>query len=235
MPYFEYNGAKIYYEKKGNWNTDKYPVVLLHGNGESMEIYDKPIAKLLDKLPFLAIDTRGHGKSEITNSSLGLSYSMFADDVFALIKHLNIGQFDIVGFSDGGIVALMLAIRRESAIHIMRVIAIGANLNPDGMKNSALRMIKNMKRKADLSGEAFESALCDLMLTQPDISKEDLAKIYASVAVVVGSNDMIKESHSELIANSTIHGRLLIIEGADHMIPQNHPKELGEIIYEELV
>ena len=86
MPYFENNGARIYYEKKGAWESGRYPVLLLHGNGESMEIFDKTIEPISDRFPFLAIDTRGHGKSELLNENYDFSDRMFADDVRRLFE-----------------------------------------------------------------------------------------------------------------------------------------------------
>ena len=234
MPYFEHNGANIYYEKKGNWDCIKYPVLLLHGNCEDMTIYDATIEPLLGKLPFLAIDTRGQGKSELVNNDCFFTYEMFADDVYALTSHLGINQFDIVGFSDGAITALLLAANPQTRVHVMRVVSVGANLNPQGMRHSALKQIAHDKKTADSRGEKRKSALCEMMLTQPDIKPEYLAQIYACVAVVTGSNDIIKPAHSELIANSIIHAREIILDGADHMIPQKYPDKLRAVILDEL-
>lgn len=233
MPYFQTEGANIYYEKKGNWESGKYPVVLLHGNGESMEIFDKTIEPLLSRLPFIAIDTRGHGKSEITDANYDFSYKVFANDVSSLLKGVGINQFDIVGFSDGAIIALLLASNKETAMHVMRVVAVGANISPKGLKSFAVNAISNDKRTAEAKGDRLTSALCSLMLREPNITASELASIYARVTVVAGSSDMIKRAHTEQIANSIIHARLVIIDGADHMIPQKFPEKLREIMIDE--
>lgn len=234
MPYFEYNGAKLYYEKKGNWDVSKYPILLMHGNGESMAIFDQTIEPLLTKMPFLALDTRGQGRSELVTQNCEFSYDMFADDAFALTQHLGINQFDIVGFSDGAITALLMASNPKTCMHVMRIVAVGANINPQGMRTGALKQIAHDKKVADSRGEKHKSALCSLMLTEPHITTDELAHIYACVAVVAGSNDIIKPAHTELIANSIIHAREIIIDGADHMIPEKHPDKLRAIILDEL-
>lgn len=234
MPYFENNGARIYYEKKGAWESGRYPVLLLHGNGESMEIFDKTIEPISYRFPFLAIDTRGHGKSELLNENYDFSYRMFADDVKALVRSLDINQMDIVGFSDGAIIALLLASDSEFAARIMRIVAVGANTNPKGLKGFAHSKIALDKRIADAKGNKLESALCALMLREPDISSDELARIYASVAVVVGSNDIIKPAHTDRLVSSIMHARLIVIDGADHMIPQKFPERLRGVMLDEL-
>lgn len=233
MPYFEHNGANIYYEKQGNWDTNKHPVILLHGNGESMEIFEKTTAPLLDTMPFLAIDTRGHGKSELVSKNFNFTYETFADDVYSLICELGINQFNIVGFSDGGITALILAMNEPSRVHVNSMIVIGANISPDGMKSVMINKIRYEKRIHDARHEYMESALCRLMLNEPHITTHDLGKIYASTVIVVGSHDIIKPSHTEMIADSIIHARLKVVEGCDHLVPQNFPERLREIIVDE--
>ncbi|MBQ9950055.1 MAG: alpha/beta hydrolase [Clostridia bacterium] len=234
MPYLEHVGAKLYYEKRGNWDSMHCPVVLLHGNGEDMSVFDKATEPLYSRFPFLAMDTRGHGRSDLLSGEFNFSYEQFADDVFALVTHLCINQFDIVGFSDGAICALMLACNPDTKSHVMRVVSVGANITPDGLKPAAIRQIAREKKIADSRGEKKKSALCELMLREPHISTDELARIYASVAVVSGSNDMVKPAHSEQIANSIIHAREIIIDGAGHMIPQDFPEKLREIILDEL-
>ena len=149
MPYIEHNGAKLYYEQKGIWKEGKTPVLLLHGNGEDMSIFDKTIEPILSKYAFLAIDTRGHGNSEIVNGSYDLTYEMFADDVMAVVHGLGINQMNIVGFSDGAITALLLASKPDSSMHIMRIISVGANTNPKGLRNGVLNKIALDKRIAE--------------------------------------------------------------------------------------
>lgn len=234
MPYIRHKNADLYYEKKGNWEAHHFPIVLLHGNGESMETFDATIAPLLDRLPFLAIDSRGQGKSEILNDNYDFTYELFAEDVFAVITELGINQFDIVGFSDGGIVALLLASSEQTRMHVSRMIVIGANLEPKGMKHFMLSRISHEKRMADVHHDPLQSALCRLMLNEPHITADDLSRIYACTAVVVGSNDIIKPAHTEFIADSIIHARLRVVDGADHMIPQKFPERLREIITDEL-
>lgn len=235
MPYFEHNGANIHYELKGHPATDStYPILLLHGNGESMDIFDATIQPLLNRYMFIAIDSREHGSSSVAPGSPKISYELMTQDVYALLKHLNINQCDVVGFSDGAIIALMLAMDTEKSGNLIRrIIAVGANISPDGIKPSAVIAMKAERAHAKARGDNLKYDLFDMMLTQPNITVEQLSNIFAQTAIVVGSRDMIKRSHTEMIQNAIIHARLITINGADHFIPHNNPDKLREIILEE--
>lgn len=231
MPKFFANGISLYYEKRGAWGNSSRPILLLHGNGESMEIYDEATKPLYESFAFLALDSRGHGKSQ---KPCEISYEFMAKDVFSLLEHEGIKECDIVGFSDGAIIAFLLAMNEIFRHKINKIIAIGGNVNPKGLKLSVRADIKRDKRNLEKQGDDFGVALFDLMLKQPNIRFQELAKIKSETIIVVGSRDMVKRSHTEKIAKHIPNSKLVVIKGAGHMIPQDRPNELKDIILREL-
>ena len=98
------NNVNLYYEEYGNGK----PLILLHGNQESRDIFDKLIDKLKDNYKVYAIDSRCHGKSE---DPVDISYDLMCDDIIDFIKKLHIDKPILYGFSDGGIIGLLVAIK----------------------------------------------------------------------------------------------------------------------------
>ncbi|NLB61988.1 MAG: alpha/beta hydrolase, partial [Clostridiales bacterium] len=219
----------LYYEKRGAWGDSSRPILLLHGNGESMEVFDEATKPLYENFAFLALDSRGHGKSQ---KPCGISYELMASDVYSVLEHEGIDSCDIVGFSDGAITAFLLAMKFSHKIN--KIIAIGGNANPKGLKFSVRTEIRKDKLGLEKQGDAFGVALCNLMLHQPNISFKELAKIKAQTVIVVGSKDMVKHSHTKKIAKSIPNSKLIVTKGAGHFIPQDRPNELREIILHEL-
>ena len=124
------NSQVIWYEKSGEGD----PVILLHGNQESHEIFDELAARLSERFTVYALDSRGHGKSA---TPAEIHYEDMATDVIHFVEALEIHKPILCGFSDGGIVALLAAIRRSRLFS--RLIVCGANLSPKGLKGSVLR------------------------------------------------------------------------------------------------
>jgi len=121
----EVNGIGIYYEIAG----EGPPVILLHGNGEDCRIFDRLVEELKRTNTVFSIDTRGHGKSDPVDS---FHYSDMVEDIVSFIDSLKIERPILYGFSDGGIVGLMLASKYPDLLS--GLIASGPNLTPKDMK-----------------------------------------------------------------------------------------------------
>lgn len=229
MPYFIHDGHKLHYEFCGQDDPEYVPILLLHGNGENMNIFSSTVRPLLSSNCFYLLDSRLHGGSEPLEGALTeLHYEDMAEDAIALMEQLRIREYDVVGFSDGGIIALIMAMRSKA---VRKVITIGANTSPDGLTFFAKLMMKRERRAAEKRGDTLEAELQRLMLEEPDITLNDLAKIIAEVTVVLGEKDpFIKRRHSEQIAFAIPHGSHTLVPGAGHGIPETHPEELAEII-----
>lgn len=175
-------------------------------------------------MPFLQVgDASIFYELKGRSTGANITYEAMTQDALRLIEHLKISVCDVVGFSDGGIIALMMAMRTDA---IRRIISIGANLNPKGIKPFYRLCIRCMHFLYGISGNKKQRELYDLMLTAPDIKPQELSAVNAEVLVCAGTRDMIKRRHTDFIAANLPHARLRFADGAGHMIPQTRPRWL---------
>jgi len=208
------NGVELFYKTEGQGP----PVILLHGNGEDHTIFKVLINKLSAEYTVYAIDSRGHGRSSKVRH---LAYIDKMNDVAEFIKELEIKKPILYGFSDGGIIGLLLAINHPGLLD--KLIISGANVNPDGLKRFPFFLIK-------LSYFFTKSSKMKLMLTQPDISKDELGKIITPTLVLAGSRDLIKEEHTLYIAENIPGSELKILKDESHSSYVVNSKKIYEII-----
>ncbi len=223
MPGFEHNGTRLNYELMGNWDAGRLPILLLHGNGESMRVFDDSISQLMDECAFIGLDSRAQGLS----SGEPAGYRVMADDALALLRYLGVNRCNIVGFSDGAIIAIMLAMDNDI---FDRAVLIGANIDPKGLKPFVRLEMQIMKAFYKIKRDDRSARLFDLMLKEPNISLKSLKSINARTYVVVGSNDMIKRAHTLSIHEAITGSELLVFDGVGHMIPQEAPARLSELL-----
>ncbi len=212
--YIQVNGTTLYYEITGQGA----PILLLHGNSESHEIFDVLIGQLSDRYTVYAIDSRGHGKSSRVKQ---LNYMDMAEDIAAFIRELGLQGTALYGFSDGGIIGLLIAIRYPELLS--RLIISGANLWPKGVKKGYLILIR-------IIYQITRSRKLKMILTQPDITDEQLAGITIPTLVLAGSKDMIYEAHTRHIAEQIPNSTLQILEGESHMSYVVHSEKLHGIL-----
>jgi len=206
------NGIDLYYEQAGSGP----PLILLHGNGESHKIFCRAVEQFSAGYTVYAIDSRGHGKSGRVKA---LHYADMADDVAAFVAALGLEAPMLYGFSDGGIVGLLLAINHPGLLSRMAI--SGANATPDGAKSGwvrALRVGYFVTR-----GDKYR-----LMLFEPDITEEQLGRIDIPTLVLAGEKDVIRDEHTRAIAAAIPGARLRILPGEGHgSYVINSPKLYG--------
>ena len=208
------NDIELYYEKYGRGK----PIILIHGNQETHEIFDKLIEKLKSNYEIYAIDSRCHGKSENPKE---ISYDLMSDDIIQFIKKLNIEKPILYGFSDGGIVGVLVAIKEPDLLS--NLIISGANITPDVFTVFDLVLTK-------LIYFFTKSKYIKMMLDEPNIPIEDLQKITIPVHVLAGEKDVIKLEHTKLIADNIQNSTLEIIKNENHGSYIIHSEKLYEII-----
>ena len=208
------NNVRLYYEEYGSGQ----PIILLHGNQETHEIFDKLINKLKDNYKVYAIDSRCHGKSENPKE---ISYNLMCDDIIDFIKKLNIEKPILYGFSDGGIIGLLIAIKETNLLS--NLIISGANITPD-----VFTFFDNLITK--LFYFFTRSKYIKMMLDEPNIPLEDLHKITIPVHVLAGEKDVIKYEHTKLIADNISNSTIEIIKGEKHGSYIIHSNKIYEII-----
>ncbi len=210
------NAIQIHYEKSGSGQ----PLILLHGNGESNRIFDKAIPILSQHFTVYALDTRGHGKSGKVDS---YHYADMAEDVRCFIETLGLQKPILYGFSDGGIIGLMLAAQHPNLLS--RLITSGVNIRPDGIRNGWLNLFK-------AAYALTKDPKIKMMLEEPDIPSETLQKITIPTIVLAGSRDMVKQAHTEQIAGSIKGSTLRILKGEGHTSYVIHKSRIAELILE---
>ena len=216
----------LYYTEKG-FGT---PLVLLHGNGENGEYFKNQIDYFAKKYRVIAVDTRGHGKSPRGNKPFRLE--TFADDLKSFLDENNLKRVNLLGFSDGGNIAIIFTLKYPDYVNKLAV--NGANLFPSGLKAGFLLPVKllyglfyfpaqfNKKVKRRLE-------LLALMAKEPDILPEQLNDIKCPVLVMAGTRDLIKEKHTRLIAGSVPNSRLCFLKG-DHSIAKTNSLEYNKTV-----
>ena len=207
------NGIRLYYEICGSGR----PLLLIHGNGEDHTIFDAALEPLSRHYCVYTVDSRCHGQSTNTDE---ISYDLMADDLIAFIKTQGLEQPLFYGFSDGGILGLLVAIREPALLG--RLIVSGANLNPLGLQQEERDVIHSSALQGD--------RLCRLMDTQPDISPAALEGVTVPTVVLAGEYDLILPEHTRLIAASIPGAQLHILPGEDHGSYIVHSPKLAPIL-----
>jgi pimeloyl-ACP methyl ester carboxylesterase len=236
--YIQNQGAHIHYEAFGTG----YPVLLLHGGLSDKLSWFSQIPWLVSSgRRVVTIDTRGHGKS--SHGDADLEYQAFADDAIKVLDRLGIKRTDIVGWSDGGITALLMGL--ESPDRVARIIAISANFHPSGLvtemweekqgyqqwRNDVFNWVRGFwvaPPSVDFGELAKE--LQNLWQTQPQLKHSDLKAIVAPTLIIAGENDLIELSHSGELAQMLAFGKIEIILGAGHAAPVTHARQVNELI-----
>lgn len=226
--YVKSGSANIYYQIFGENNRDT--LILLHGNGESSRNFKNLIPLLSDKYKVLAIDSRGHGKSDFGGNQLSLG--TMAVDLVNIIEKLGLEKVNIAGFSDGANIAMLTAIKNSELIN--KIVLIGGNYNFWGFKPSAAVMIalgyycSVLGSFAD-SRNKLNKEYFSLMFKEPNIKRETLKYIKAPALVINGNRDMIKLSHAKAIADTIPDASIKIVKG-DHFWIYRNPDEACKII-----
>lgn len=207
------NGLRLYYEKYGSGS----PLVLVHGNGEDHTIFDEAVEMLSCRFTCYAVDSRGHGRSTYRGA---FHYRDMAADLLAFMEELDLADVTFVGFSDGGIIGLLAASQTD---RITNLITCGANVSPKGVKNS-------FRLTISLVNKIKKDPLYDLMLTEPDISAEELGRIRAKTLVLAGSRDLVKESETKYIATRIPGAKLRILQGEGHGSYVIHSEKIARLV-----
>lgn len=219
---FEHDGLKMFYAVEGKGK----PVILIHGNGGShndLETAQRQLAQAGYKV--YAMDSRGQGANEKLTE---YHYKDMAEDVLAFIKAKGIEKPAVYGWSDGGIVALELESMHPGTCSL--IVTSGANITATNAIDE--KMFK------DIFGttENIDSMppLVKMMYLEPNMTKDDMAKITIPVLVCAGENDLILPEHTKLIAESLPHGEMKIVKGEDHGSYIWHNPMMGNMLIEYL-
>lgn len=217
---FVHDGVRLYYEVYGKGE----PLLLIHGNGGSIGEMKWQIDHFRRQYRVIAMDSRDHGKS--ADSAEALNYEKMTGDLVALLDHLEVRAADVVGWSDGGIEALLLAMKYPA--RVKKVVSMAANLKPEGAHPAAVELIRSMldgipaAARQTPSGKR-EYKVGSMMLSEPQIELQELEAIEAPVLVLAGDHDLIADEHTLAIYHHLRNSQLAIFPNATHMIPVDDP------------
>lgn len=219
---FTHDGVIFYFETYGEGE----PLLLIHGNGASIGSFAAQIDFFKPRYKVIAMDSREQGKSG--SSDAPMSYEIMADDLAALLDHLKIASADVIGWSDGGIEGLLLAMRHPEKVK--KLVAMAANLNPslEAIYPETEAMAKEMTAafpadaKDTPDGKRFLK-VTGLLLSQPHIDPKALNKITAPTLIVSGDQDLIRLEHTVDIYNNIPNANLAVLPNNTHMVPYDDP------------
>lgn len=206
--------ALLHYTEQGSGE----PLVLLHGNGEDSTYFEHQIGYFQDRYRVIAIDTRGHGKSP--RGSAPLTLAQFAEDLATFMDRLCIASAHILGFSDGANVAMLFALAHPE--RVKSLVLNGGNLYPEGLTEQTRREIDEEYEQALAANDEGQLELLRLMTDEPHIDPAQLSGLHMPALVVAGTNDMIEEEHTRLIADSIPDAQLAFVEGT-HFVASENP------------
>lgn len=210
----------IYYRVVGNG----YPLLFLHGNGENMSIFNTLVDELKDEYQCICIDSRYHGKSI---KSGDMSYSQMCKDVLNVIEELELTEYDVIGFSDGAIVSILLSLEDQRLKHM---VLMGANCRVQGLKficrlNDWLTLFCLIPFCLYNKKMRIKWKQIKMMETMKDITKEELNRIIIPTLVMAGEYDLIKEKETHYISENIKYSVERIIENGTHFLLRDEFKK----------
>lgn len=217
---------RLHYTEYG----DGEPMLLLHGNGEDSGFFEHQIPLLQDRFHVIAVDTRGHGKSP--RGTAPFTLDQFALDLATFMDELGIDAAHLFGFSDGANIAILFALAHPQ--RVSSLILNGGNLYPEGLKAQVRQEDREEYQKALAVGDVDRLELLRLMMDEPHIDPSSLATLEMPTLVVAGTDDMIKEEHTRLIAASIPQAQLAFVTGS-HFVAAENPDAFNRVVDEFLV
>lgn len=232
--YYDVRGIKMYAEVYGEGK----PLLLLHGNGGSIAAFSQTIPYFSKKYKVIAVDSRAHGKTVDPKDSL--SFEMMADDFAGLLDVMHIDSAYVIGWSDGGIDALLLAMRHPEKV--IKLASTGANLTPDStalLPSLWKEMVKEYNDKKDkprTTGKAKNDwKIFMLDYDQPNIPFSALKAIKCPSLIICGDHDLIPIEHTTKIYQAIPRAYLWVVPNSGHPTLQEHRDDFNKLVDEFFV
>jgi pimeloyl-ACP methyl ester carboxylesterase len=221
------HGVSIYYKLFGSGP----PVLVLHGGLGSLVDMRHQIESLSRNHLVIAPDSRGHGRS--TDSDVPLGYAEMAEDMRAMLDRLAIRRADIVGWSDGGIIGLTLALRYPERVG--RLVVIGANFDPAGLVGlpppdppvPPAPCLYRWTASDPARWAVLYRKVATMWRTQPHYTLQELGTIRSPTLVIAGEFDAVRRTHTDALAAAIPGAQEYIIPGATHRAPVTHPQAVN--------
>ena len=239
--YAQANGIRLYYEVHGQGS----PLLLLHGGVGDGRQFEKQLPAFTPEYRCIVPDSRAQGRS--TDGPGPLTYHQMAEDMIVLLDQLHVKRVDIMGWSDGGVIGLDMAMHHPQRVR--RVVTFGTNFRADGLNQpdidwnataSAESFGPGMKEAYEKQnpeparyGEAMNKVIA-MWRTLPKWTLGELGTIRARVLVGAGEHDVIRRDHSEALAKAIPGAELWIVPGASHSVMIERPEVVNPKVLEFL-
>ncbi|MFB4419825.1 alpha/beta fold hydrolase [Streptomyces sp. QL37] len=241
--YADLPGVRTWYETEGTGS----PLVLLHGGFCTNETWGELRADLAAAHRVLLPERRAHGHTPDVEGPL--TYQDMADDTVAFLETVVGEPAHLVGWSDGGVVALLVAAARPDLVR--KAVVIGANFRPGPECFVEPAMLDAMTPDGDdlaFFREMYEAVapdgaghwpvvaakVIDMWRTQPTLTAGDLARIEAPVLTMVGDDDLMTLEHTAALYRAIPGAQLVVVPGASHLVPLEKPGVVGRLILDHL-
>ena len=229
------NDIKMYYAEYGAGD----PILFIHGGLGNADVWAAQVADFAKDHLVIVADSRGHGRS--TRSQQPFGYDLMTSDYAALLDYLKIGKVTLVGWSDGGIIGIDMAMKHPEKL--TRVIAQAANVTTDGVKPDVMSN-KTFNDYINVAGEyykklsptpneydAFVNQISQMWATQPAWTAADLGKITVPVTLAIGDHDeAVKLDHTQMMAKEIPGAKLVILKDASHFAMLQDPEGYDTMI-----
>ncbi len=225
------NGIRIWYAEFGQGE----PVILLHGGLANSDYWGNQVRALQDRYHVIVMDSRGHGRS--TRNDMPYSYDLMASDVIGLMDFLTIRKAAIIGWSDGAIIGLDIAMKH--AERLTRLFAFAANSNPSGMKDIARSAVFNAffaRTKSEYGKlspapnqyKLFLMQIKKMWRSQPNWTAAQLQAVAVPTWIVDGDHDeAIKRENTEFMAAHIPNAGLLLEPAVSHFSFLQDPEQFN--------
>ncbi len=236
-------GARIWYAEWGRAGQG-VPVLLLHGGFGNSNYFGNLIPFLAaNGYRVIAMDSRGHGRSTRTNAPQ--TYHQMADDVLGLLDALKVPRVNLVGWSDGGITGLEVALNHPNRLESL--FAFGANSEVSGEIDGGdktpvfaaylLRVREEYRALSPTPDQwaSFEAAMNQMWGTLPAFTTEQLRSIKVPTTIADGEHDeVIKAGHTKYLATTIRAARLVILPNVSHFAMLQNPRAFNAAVVESL-
>lgn len=239
MANIEVDGVHTYYEEHGAGD----PLVLLHGGGDSGAGFGSQIPALAEHYRVIVADRRGHGRTPDVEGPF--TYPGMTQDTIAFLAAVGVPKAHLVGWSDGGIIALLVASERPDLVD--RVVTMGSNLSGDGYSAPGRAALSPDSPLMDFLREDWEKLTPDGAAHWPVILdklshlwldpfdyRDRLASIAAPTLLMQGDDDMITPEHTIEMFRALANGQMAVVPGASHVMPIEKPDLVNRIILDFL-
>jgi len=235
------NDIEMYYATYGDPNNP--PLILLHGGLGNADYFVNQIPAFSEDYYVITPDSRGHGRSTMSDQQIG--YALMASDVLALLDYLNIDAVNLVGWSDGGIIGLDIAINHPE--RLIKLVAYGANYIPSGV-NPAVETNARFGEYVEMAAsdylklsptpdnfDAFVANISNMWATEPNYTEEQMRSITVPTLILDGiEEEAIFPSHDLEMATLIPNSDLFLMGGVGHFAMWEKTEQFNHIILDYL-